>query len=32
VKNVGADAYVAKFQADQLAATIRQVLMRYEHL
>jgi two-component system chemotaxis response regulator CheV len=32
VKNVGADAYVAKFQADELAATIRQVLMRYEHM
>jgi two-component system chemotaxis response regulator CheV len=32
VKNVGADAYVAKFQADELAATIRQVLMRYEYM
>jgi two-component system chemotaxis response regulator CheV len=31
VKKVGADAYVAKFQADELAGTIRQVLARYEH-
>jgi two-component system, chemotaxis family, chemotaxis protein CheV len=29
VRNVGADAYVAKFQAEELAATIRQVLGRY---
>ncbi len=28
VKSVGADAYVAKFQADELAATIRGVLSR----
>lgn len=28
VKSVGADAYVAKFQADELAATIRGVLTR----
>jgi two-component system chemotaxis response regulator CheV len=26
VKSVGADAYIAKFQADELAATIREVL------
>jgi len=31
VRNVGADGYVAKFQADELAATIRGVLLRYEH-
>ena len=31
VRSVGADGYVAKFQADQLAATIRGVLLRYEH-
>ena len=31
VRNVGADGYVAKFQADELAATIRGVLQRYEH-
>lgn len=31
VRNVGADGYVAKFQAEELAATIRGVLMRYEH-
>jgi two-component system, chemotaxis family, chemotaxis protein CheV len=30
VRNVGADGYVAKFQADELAATIRGVLQRYE--
>jgi two-component system chemotaxis response regulator CheV len=28
VKSVGADAYVAKFVAEELAATIRQVLTR----
>jgi two-component system chemotaxis response regulator CheV len=28
VKSVGADAYIAKFQADELAATIREVLNR----
>lgn len=32
VRHVGADAYVAKFQAEELAATIRGVLSRYEHL
>lgn len=31
VRNVGADGYVAKFQADELASTIRGVLLRYEH-
>jgi two-component system chemotaxis response regulator CheV len=31
VRSVGADGYVAKFQADELAATIRGVLQRYEH-
>lgn len=31
VRSVGADGYVAKFQADELAATIRGVLLRYEH-
>jgi two-component system, chemotaxis family, chemotaxis protein CheV len=29
VKGVGADAYVAKFAADELAATIRQVLLNH---
>jgi two-component system chemotaxis response regulator CheV len=28
VKSVGADAYVAKFVADELAATIREVVGR----
>ncbi|MDO9158245.1 MAG: chemotaxis protein, partial [Burkholderiaceae bacterium] len=31
VRSVGADGYVAKFQADELAAAIRGVLVRYEH-
>ena len=31
VRKVGADGYVAKFHADDLATTIRSVLMRYEH-
>ena len=31
VRKVGADGYVAKFHADDLASTIRSVLMRYEH-
>jgi len=31
VRKVGADGYVAKFHADDLAGTIRSVLMRYEH-
>jgi two-component system chemotaxis response regulator CheV len=29
VKNVGADAYVAKFDAEELAATIRKTLAQY---
>jgi two-component system chemotaxis response regulator CheV len=28
VKSVGADAYIAKFQADELASTLRDVLTR----
>jgi two-component system chemotaxis response regulator CheV len=31
VKSVGADAYIAKFQADELASTIREVLLRAGH-
>ena len=31
VKSVGADAYIAKFMADELAATIREVLARAGH-
>ncbi|MCX7239426.1 MAG: chemotaxis protein [Burkholderiales bacterium] len=31
VKSVGADAYIAKFQAEELASTIRAVLMRAGH-
>ena len=31
VKSVGADAYIAKFQAEELAATIREVLVRAGH-
>ena len=32
VRSVGADGYVAKFQAEELAATLRTVLARYEQL
>jgi len=31
VKSVGADAYIAKFMAEELAATIREVLVRAGH-
>jgi two-component system chemotaxis response regulator CheV len=31
VKSVGADAYIAKFVAEELASTIRDVLARQGH-